>query len=75
MPRYFFDTIDGDRDTDEQGVELAGEDAAIAEAVRYAGMLVSDQPSLLTHNNELIVSVRCAAREPIATVRVELSRN
>jgi hypothetical protein len=74
MPRYFFDTEDGAQDTDDRGTELAGEDAAIAEAVRYAGMLVSDQPSMLTGNNELSVTVRCAENGPFARVRVELSR-
>jgi hypothetical protein len=73
MARYFFDTKDGDNDTDESGVELESDTTAITEAVRFAGSMIHDQPDILTENGELIVSVRREQGPNIGTVRIELT--
>ena len=73
MQRFYFDTVDGDRDTDEEGVPLASEDAAVREAIRYAGALIADQPAVLTPASPLEVTVRSDDRK-VAIVRIELSR-
>ena len=74
MTRYFFDTADGDRDTDDTGVELDGDAAAINEAIRYAGSMLSDQPDLLAHCGEFVVRVHPADAPPLATIRVLLDK-
>jgi hypothetical protein len=72
MTRYFFDTIDGERDTDDRGMELPGRDAAVVEAVRYAGVLVGDQPDLLRAAHALVITARDEAGTVVARVRVTL---
>ena len=74
MSRYFFDTKDGDNDTDESGVELESDQSAITEAVRFAGSMVSHQPDILTNDGELIISVRRGRGATIGHVRIELTR-
>jgi len=37
MPRYFFDTANGERFRDSDGLDLAGPDEARVYAVRFAG--------------------------------------
>ena len=73
MQRFYFDTADGDRDTDEQGVQLATEDDAVRQAIQYAGALIADQPAVLTPASPLEVTVRSDDRK-VAIVRIELSR-
>ncbi|QIJ74473.1 hypothetical protein GU700_07700 [Methylobacterium sp. NI91] len=49
MPRYFFNANDGLNITDDVGLECASLDAALREAVRYAGSLLQEsgnRPSL-----------------------------
>jgi hypothetical protein len=73
MPRYFFDTADGDSDTDKEGVVLTSDQDAILVAVRFAGSMISDQPEILTDRDELAVRVRKGSTQPLATVRVQLT--
>lgn len=47
MPRYYFNTVDGGRDQDDQGSELPDTEAARVAAVRYAGDVLRDQPEVL----------------------------
>jgi len=73
MPRYFFDTTDGDTDTDESGVELDSEDEAVREAIRFAGSLIQDQPDILAGGRDLAVSVRREGEKlPLARIRMQL---
>ena len=75
MTRYFFDTADGDNDFDDTGVELGGDREAIDQAVRFAGSMIHDQPDVLNHGTEFVVSVRRDAVAPLASVRVQLTTN
>ena len=70
MPRYFFDTRDGSRDLDDEGMELAGDEAARTEAVRYLGSLLTDGPVDLARNSQFRVTVRSAAGEIVTTLVV-----
>jgi hypothetical protein len=36
MGVYFFDVLNGERDTDDEGIELADEHVARAEAINFA---------------------------------------
>jgi hypothetical protein len=42
MPRYFFHTRNGEEFPDEEGTELADDDAARAEAIVTAGSVLRD---------------------------------
>ena len=44
VPRFFFHTADGERNFDQEGVELADNAAARKAAIRFAGALMHDQP-------------------------------
>ncbi|UGB27682.1 hypothetical protein LPC10_09000 [Methylorubrum sp. B1-46] len=47
MPRYFFNVNDGLNITDDDGLECASLDAALREAVRYAGSLLQESGNRL----------------------------
>ena len=55
--RYFFNTKNGEKHTDEDGTELPSHGAARAEAVRYAGAIMSSEPEALWATEELTVNV------------------
>ena len=74
MPRYFFDTADGDRDIDDEGVSLVRDEDAIREAVHFAGALIGDQPDILSPEHPLSVTVRSEAGV-LARVRIALDRD
>ena len=57
MPRYFFATADGTRETDHIGTQLANIAAARVEAIRYAGDVLSDQPGMLWDGEDFRVEV------------------
>lgn len=57
MPRYFFHTVDGTRDIDQLGLELSDDAAARHEAVRYAGGLLSDDPTILIGDEAFRINV------------------
>ncbi len=69
---YFFDTANGDSNTDEHGVKLSSDDEAIWEAVRFAGSMLHHQPDILAARHKFVVMVRPEGAEPLATIRVEL---
>ena len=72
--RYFFDTADGDNDIDDSGVELASDDAALREAVRFAGSMIQDRPDMLAVEAVFAVHVRRENGPRLATVRIEVIR-
>jgi hypothetical protein len=72
MPRYFFDTANGDNNTDESGIDLLDEIAAIREAVQFAGAMLQHQPEILSARRAFHVSVRKGEDELVAHIRVEL---
>lgn len=74
MPRYFFDTADGDNDVDASGVELDSDDEAILEAIRYAGSMMSDDPSTLTTSDHFMVEVRRAPDSTLGKIEIRLAR-
>lgn len=74
MARYFFDFVDGDRDEDHEGIELAAEVDAVREAIRYAGALLEDEPTLLQARSKLQVTARAADRRVVARIEVALNR-
>jgi hypothetical protein len=57
MPRYYFHTADGAPDHDEVGTELADDNAARVEAVRYIGESLRSDPKLLWDGSEFRVEV------------------
>lgn len=57
MPRYYFHTLDGARDIDRLGHELPDDAAARHEAVRYAGGLLADDPTIVVGDEALRVNV------------------
>lgn len=74
MNRYFFDTADGERDTDSEGTEFASDDKAVIATIKFAGGLIRDEPSLLENSPELMITARTIDDRVIARVRVELHR-
>lgn len=57
MPRYYFHTLDGTQDIDRLGHELPDDAAARREAVRYAGGLLADDPTIVVADEALRVNV------------------
>lgn len=57
MARYFFHTANHGRERDEQGFELADDDAARIEAIRFAGSMMADQPKVLWDGKDFRVEV------------------
>jgi len=47
MPLYFFDTVNGSRFHDEQGMELASPDEARLYAIKFAGQCLASDPKPL----------------------------
>ena len=52
MARYFFSSQNGVRHDDDQGTELLDNEAARVHAIKYAGYVMSDEPSVLWDGNE-----------------------
>ena len=73
MPRYFFDTLDGDCDIDHQGAELPDDATAAREAVRFLGGLLSDQPDLLESAPTLTITARSDRDAVVAKVSVVIT--
>lgn len=79
MPRYYFHTVAGTRVSDWEGTELPDLQAARETAVRFAGELLRDDPTLVrdgepfgvevtTADGALLFSVAVLATSPPATV-------
>lgn len=73
MPLYFFDIHDGDVDLDDDGVVLPGLDVARAEAIKFAGAYVSNNPSLLDYGQSLNVEVLDADRRPLYRITITVT--
>ena len=58
MPRYFFDTENGSKFHDRNGVDLADMHQARLYGVKLAGDCVSDDPGLLEAISDFRVEVR-----------------
>ena len=57
MPRYHFSSVDGQRDPDPEGTELADLAAARQLAVQYAGEVLQSDPAIVWHNGQWRVEV------------------
>ncbi|WP_037492168.1 DUF6894 family protein [Sphingobium indicum] len=57
MPRYFFHTVDGGRDVDQEGTELPNDAAARKAAIRFAGAVMHDEPDVLWDGRDYRVEV------------------
>lgn len=57
MPRYHFDSVDGRRDADPDGIDLPNDHAARSMAVRYAGEVLVSDPATLWRRGQWRVEV------------------
>ena len=57
MPRYHFASVDGHREPDDDGMELADDEAAQLMAVKYAGEVLHSDPRELWGNGQWRVEV------------------
>jgi hypothetical protein len=60
MPRYFFDTADGERFHDTEGTDLKDDAAARLEAAAVLAEMLRDRPDLLNHSQVFRIEVRDA---------------
>ena len=72
MPIYFFDIHDGEGDRDYEGVELPDLYAARAEAIKFAGDFVRNDPSLLD-GHKLNIKLLDENRAPLYRVTISLT--
>jgi hypothetical protein len=72
MPRFYFDaTLQGEPETDPEGIELASRAVARQEGVRAAAEMAKDR-----HVGENAKDITLAIREgeePVATIRLSLT--
>ncbi|WP_419828216.1 DUF6894 family protein [Sphingomonas sp.] len=68
MPRYFFHSADGERSYDEEGVELADDEAARNAAVGYAGEVLRYGGSELWDHGQWRVEVTDQEHQLLFTV-------
>lgn len=73
MPRFFFDIHDGFVSPDCEGTELDGVIHARLEAVRFAGVYLSQRPGLIWDGSELRVLVFDEHRTLLTTVLLSAS--
>jgi hypothetical protein len=72
LPRFYFDVLDGDAFTRDDGFDLMGLDAAEGEAIRaIAGIGQESLPKRPT--SELCVRVRDSHGYPVLTVTLSLT--
>jgi hypothetical protein len=70
VSRYFFNQIDGEFKPDDEGLELASLDDARFEAVRYAGEVLRDRPSVVWQGEDFRIEVTDAKRLLLFTLVV-----
>lgn len=58
MARYYFDTIDGTKAVDDEGVELATLEDARVVSTKVLGEVLKHQPGEFWHNKQFRVIVR-----------------
>lgn len=68
--RYFFNQVDGELKTDDVGLEFASISDARVEAVRYAGEVLRDHPTLIWKGEDFRVEVTDGNRLVLFTVIV-----
>jgi len=68
MQRFFFNLIGSSADNDDTGVELAGVASARVEAVRYAGQVIRDRPSMVWTSPDVRVEVTDSGRRLLSTI-------
>lgn len=71
MPRYYFNVENRHPERDEEGVELAGPDAARGAAVVFAGEYLRDTPEAIDEGGRLVVEVRDQEGVVLLTVTTE----
>ena len=72
MPRYFFDTDDGERHMqDDEGYEFPGCQEACDAAIRFLPDVVRDLP-LNGLGRDVITTVRDASKQPVVKVTLSL---
>lgn len=57
MPRYHFGSVDGHREPDPEGMDLANESEARAMAIKYAGEVLHSDPKTLWEHGQWRVEV------------------
>jgi hypothetical protein len=70
MPHYFFNTANGARERDDQGIDLPNDATARVEAIRFAGSVLSDEPDLLWDGQEFRVEVADAEGTLLFTIKM-----
>lgn len=68
VPRYFFDLEGHDQFKDDEGTDLADDNAARVEAAVFAGSYLKDHPELLWNGHEIRVVVRDEAGSIVLTL-------
>ncbi len=68
MAKYFFNTIDGGWVGDDEGLDLPNVAVARTEAIRFAGMLLNDNPDLLWDGRDFRVEVTDESQRVLVTV-------
>ena len=68
MPRYFFNTADGHRDVDTEGLELPDHAAARIAAIRHAGAIMEHEPDVLWDGRDFRVEVTDERRLLLFTI-------
>ena len=68
MSLYFFHTLNGFLDVDQDGTELADDNAARLQAVRYIGELLQGDPTYIWDGHALRVNVTNETGKAVFTV-------
>lgn len=72
MPRYYFNTVDGRRYPDEDGVDLVDMTAVRQSAMRIVGELLKEQPAEFWDTGRLKLEVANEAGDTVLAVEVSL---
>lgn len=73
MPRYFFDSIDGDRFHDDEGMDLADDAAARREALVLLGEVLRERGDAFWKTGRFTLSVRNEDGGTVASLTTEAS--
>jgi hypothetical protein len=75
MPRYFFHVIDGEQFLDDTGTELAGVEAARAEAIVVSGEMLKDLGGKFWGNGQWQVRVEDEAGNKVCALTFSADRS
>lgn len=70
MPRFFFDTSNGTREEDADGIDLADMDEARVIALKFTGELLRENSQVIWEGEDLRVEVYDEGRTPLFVVSV-----